>query len=283
MTGQKEVGQFTARFNEYKSQQEQLNAIETAYQDASKRLAKLEATVRARMPTLKLLEPAATPQQPWRPDYWRDTAVSVGASLVLALLTMWLVELFNRSEPRPAVVVLQSQPGGLPNATAEHTLAWQEAPAIPLAARAPALLQQKPALPRELSQDEVASLVRASDDDSRLAALLLLSGVSTDEAIALRWSDVDLAGNRIHVGGATARDVALHDSLRALFAARPPAAQSEFVLGEAGRPASRDTVNAQLLCGAHDAAIENAIEVTPECLRHTYVAFLVRQASGLPI
>ena len=43
-TGQKDLGQFTARFNEYKSQQEQLNAIETAYQDASRRLAKQEAT-----------------------------------------------------------------------------------------------------------------------------------------------------------------------------------------------------------------------------------------------
>jgi hypothetical protein len=31
------------------------------------------------------------------------------------------------------------------------------------------------------------------------------------------------------------------------------------------------------LCAAHDAGVERAAEVTPECLRHTYVAFLVRQ------
>ncbi|MET0918863.1 MAG: tyrosine-type recombinase/integrase [Burkholderiales bacterium] len=275
--GQKDLGQFTARLNEYKAQQDQLNAVETAYQDASRRLAKLDATVRARTTTLKLLDPPSTPQQPWRPNYWRDTAVCLGASLVLALLAMGLVELFNRSEPRPGVVVLQAQSGGLPSATAQHTLGWQEASAIPLAARAPALLQQAPTFPRELSPDEVASLVQGSDDDSRLAVLLLLSGVSPDEALALRWSDVDLAGNRIHVGGGAARDVALHDSLRAPFAARAAAARSEFVLGQQDRPASRDTVNAQLLCGAHDAGIENAIDVTPDCLRHTYVAFLVRQ------
>ena len=275
--GQKDLGQFAARLNEYKAQQDQLNAVEAAYQDASRRLAKLDATVRAHTTTVKLLEPASTPQQPWRPNYWRDTGVCLGASLVLALLAMWLVELFNRSEPRPSVVVLQPPSGGLPNAAAQPTLGWQEPSAIPLAARAPALLQQQPALPRELSQDEVAALVRASDDDSRLAVLLLLSGVSPDEALALRWSDVDLAGNRIHVGGGAARDIALHDSLRALLAARAPAARSEFVLGEEDRPPSRDTVNAQLLCGAHDAGIENAIEVTPDCLRHTYVAFLVRQ------
>ena len=275
--GQRELGQFAARLNEYKSQQDQLTAVETAYQDASRRLAKLDATVRAHTTTLKLLDPASTPQQPWRPNYWRDTGVCLGASLVLALLAMGLVELFNRPEPRPGVVVLQAQSGGLPGVPVQNALGWQEASAIPLAARAPALLPQPPTFPRELSQDEVASLVQGSDDDSRLAVLLLLSGVSPDEALALRWSDVDVAGNRIHVGGGAARDVAMHDSLHALLAARAAAARSEFVLGQQDRPVSRDTVNAQLLCGAHDAGIENAIDVTPDCLRHTYVAFLVRQ------
>ena len=234
--GQKDLGQFTARLNEYKAQQDQLNAVDTAYQDASRRLAKLDATVRARTTTLKLLDPPSTPQQPWRPNYWRDTAVCLGASLVLALLAMGLVELFNRSEPRPGVVVLQAQSGGLPSATAQHTLGWQEASAIPLAARAPALLQQAPTFPRELSPDEVASLVQGSDDDSRLAVLLLLSGVSPDEALALRWSDVDLAGNRIHVGGLAARDVALHDSLRAPFAARAAGGAVGIRLGPTGSP-----------------------------------------------
>ena len=60
-TGRQEVGQFTARFNEYKSQQDELGEIETAYRDAVQRRAKLEATERARMPTTKLLEAAATP------------------------------------------------------------------------------------------------------------------------------------------------------------------------------------------------------------------------------
>jgi site-specific recombinase XerD len=36
-------------------------------------------------------------------------------------------------------------------------------------------------------------------------------------------------------------------------------------------------LDAALLYTAHDAGIENADEVTPLSLRHTYVAFLVRQ------
>ena len=141
-TGRKEVGQFTARFNEYKSQQDQLNAIETAYQDASKRLAKLDATESSRMPTIKVLEAAATPQQPWRPLYWRDTVLSLGASLALALLAMWLVELFNRSEPQPTVILVQPQSGVLPYAAsaacAARSKRSRDAPRSDVACTAPA-------------------------------------------------------------------------------------------------------------------------------------------------
>jgi uncharacterized protein involved in exopolysaccharide biosynthesis len=276
-TGQKELAQFTARFNEYKSQQDQLNAIEVAYQDASRRLAKQEATVRGRTPTLTLLEPPAMPREPWRPNYWRDTAISIVASFVLALLAMWLVELFNRTEPRPAVVVLQGHGVGVPQGPPASALGWQGSPAGALEASAPALLPQPTTLPRELAAGEVAALVDASDDDSRLAELFLLSGISLAEALALRWSDVDLGANRIHVGGGAQRNIVVREPLPEMLAARAAAPTGDPVLGQPDRPASADTIRAQLLCGAHDAGIDNAIEVTPECLRHTYIAFLVRQ------
>ena len=44
-----------------------------------------------------------------------------------------------------------------------------------------------------------------------------------------------------------------------------------------GRAVTRDSVNAQLLCAAHDAGVERANEVTADSIRHTYLAFLVRQ------
>ena len=45
----------------------------------------------------------------------------------------------------------------------------------------------------------------------------------------------------------------------------------------AGRTATRDSIDAQILGAAHDAAIEDAPQVTAACLRHTYIAFLMRQ------
>jgi integrase len=158
-----------------------------------------------------------------------------------------------------------------------YALRAQGAEPIHLEATSPALLAQQPTFPRELNPDEVAALVQASDDDTRLAVLLLVSGISLDEALALRGSDVDLAGGVLRVGGESGRDVPLPENLRALLAVRTVPASPGLLLGHPDRPATHDTVGAQILSAAHDAGIENVVDVSSDGLRHTYVAFLVRQ------
>jgi len=275
--GRQEVAQFTARFNEYKSRQDELGELETAYRDAVQRRARLEASERARAPATKVLEAATTPQQPWRPLYWRDTAFSLAGSLALALLVMWLVELLNRSEPQPAVVLIQPQPGALLYDATPQALANRNAPAMSLrAAEAPLLPRQTP-FPRELRQDEATALIGAADDESRLVMLSLLSGVTVDEVLALRWGDVDPARGTMRVGGESGRDLVLGGALRRLLETAPKVPGSEILARVAGRPPTRDSVDALVMGAAHDAAIEDAPQVTAACLRHTYIAFLMRQ------
>ena len=84
-------------------------------------------------------------------------------------------------------------------------------------------------------------------------------------------------GDLIHVGEGSPRDVALNEPLLALLAARQADQQPDLLLGHQNPPATRETLAAQLLYAAHDAGIDDASDVTPDCLRHTYVAFLVRQ------
>jgi succinoglycan biosynthesis transport protein ExoP len=259
----------------YKARQDELGELEAAYRDAVQRRAKLEATERARMPATKVLEAASASAQPWRPFYWRDTAFSIGGSLVLALLAMWLVELFNRAGPQPAVLLIQPQAGGaLPLQMMTPQMLSARRTAMPLEAVEPTLLPRQPKLPRELRPDEVAALVRAADPGSRLAILLFLSSASPEEALKLRRSDVDLARGAIRVGDG--REITLCDALqRCLDVGSAPG--SEFILGAPGGPATRDSLDAQILCAAHDAAIEDPTRVNAECLRHTYMAFRVRQ------
>jgi uncharacterized protein involved in exopolysaccharide biosynthesis len=269
-----EASQFTTRFDQYKARQEELDQLEKTYRESVQRRAELEATERARMPNLTLLEAATPPREPWRPLYWRDTGLSLAGSLVLALLAMGLVELFNRSEPRPAVVFIQPQPGALSFDTAPALVGQGAAPAS-LPASEPALLPRQPSFPRELRPDEVAALLRAADDDCRLLILLLLSGVALDEALKLHLRDIDPARGTIRVGEA-GREIPVDAALqRRLMAVAGPGA--DLLVRHSAGPTARESVDAQLLCVAHDAAIDQPTHVNADCLRHTYLAFLVRQ------
>jgi polysaccharide biosynthesis transport protein len=276
VAGRQEVGQFTTRFNEYKSRQDDLTELEKTFREATQKRARLDASERSRMPAAKVIEAATTPGEAWRPLYWRDTAIAAGGSLVLALLAMWLVELFNRAEPQPTMVLVRPQAGGLSYEGQLNAVSRRDAPLVSVDRTEPALLASQPRLPRELDRDDVAALLHASDDASRLVVLLLLSGATVEEAIASRVGDVDLARGIIRVGGA-GRDIALSDSLRAELVTRMTAQPSDLLLSQAGRSATRESIDAQILCAAHDAGLEDPASVTADSLRHTYVAYLVRQ------
>jgi uncharacterized protein involved in exopolysaccharide biosynthesis len=268
------VQQFTARFNEYKALQDGLTELETLYRSAAQRKVRLEASERARMPSVQVIEAATTPQQAWRPLYGRDAALSVAGSFLLALLAMWFVELFNRPEPQPSLLITQPATliGTVPQAPSlaavgNRMLAFPEQP----------LLSSHPSSPPELATGEVAALLQAGGEDSRLAMLLLLSGMSAEEVLTLGWDNVDLAQRVIRIRGESARDIALNEPLLDILGGRPILPGTKVLAGSEGREFTMDDLNTAILCAAHDAGIENAGAVTPAALRHTFIAFLVRQ------
>jgi succinoglycan biosynthesis transport protein ExoP len=273
------VGAFTARFSQYKSLRDELTQLERTYQEALQRQARLGATERARTPSVQVLEHAVIPREPWRPLYWRDAGFVVGGALLIALAAMWLVELFNRPAPRPSVLVTQPVFAG-------RLLPGQVLPELaePAARQRLAAYDERPrlaaplSLPRELTAAEASALLRGSDVDSRRAVALLLSGLSIEEALALRWSDVDAGEASVRVGGAALRTVPLAAAAITLLGKRADA-EALVLAGAGGAPLASQELAGQLLVAAHDAGVERPQEVTPEALRHTYVAFLVRQGA----
>jgi len=277
--GRQQVGAFTARFSQYKSLRDELTQLERTYQEALQRQARLGATERARTPSVQVLEHAVIPKEPWRPLYWRDAGLVAGGSLLIALAAMWLVELFNRPTPRPSVLVTQPVFAGrllpgqalpeLPEPAARRRLADDDRPrlAAPLS------------LPRELTVAEASALLRGSDAGSRRAVTLLLSGLSIEEALSLRWSDADANAAAVRVGGAPSRTVPLTAGAIAQLGERATDAEALVLTGAGGAPLTPDELAAQVLVAAHDAGIERPQEITPQALRHTYVAFLVRQGA----
>ena len=236
------------RFNEYKSLQEELTQLENAYRDAVERRAKLEATERARTPTVRMLEAATVPREVWRPLYLRDAGLSIVAALLAALLAVWLVELFNRPEPQPSVVIAQPVVSGVLVHGGPRPVALPGQGHAALEPPDRALLPPPPALPRELEGDEIDALVRAGEGDARLAMLLLLHGVAPEELAELRRDDVDLERRVIRVGGEWSREIPVGGALGtrarrdARLAGRAAHRRARWAAGDAGRPRGSDSL-----------------------------------------
>jgi integrase len=126
-----------------------------------------------------------------------------------------------------------------------------------------------------------------------LLATLVFAGPRIGELTALRWRDVDLAGNRITVrksktdAGMRHIDLlpALRDELAAYKAQAPDIAPNAFVFPSAkGTKMTQENVRARVLAKAVAKASENLTNagdvplpegLTPHKLRHTFASILV--------
>ena len=278
---QNSVQAFTSRFNEYRALQQELANVEQLRQKALERVAALGAEEKTRMPKVEVVEAAVTPESPASPWYARDAALALAAALVAGLLTMGVVELFNRPPRQPATVVVPQAWVPVPvGGQAMAALGGQQAHgALPNAFGAAALPapQMQAILPRELAAPEISALLDAADRGLRAAIALLLMGLTRREVLDLRRGDVDRDAGLLRVTGPAQRAVPLPATVLALLPDDNRPADAPL-LTTGNRPAMGEAdLDAALLYAAHDAGIENAGDVTPLSLRHTYVAFLVRQ------
>jgi len=262
------------RFGEFKAMQEDLTHLEQLHCAASDRLARLEASDSEVAPQVEILEAASVPQLPWRPLYARDAGISLGAAVALGFLAVWLVEFFPRPEPKTAAA------GGRqpwwPVAVGRGVVAGSP----PLLAAEPARLPAPDPLPRELTDAEIAALLRAANDDGRLIVMGLLSGMSAEEIVALDWDQLDLDAGTIRISGESPRALPINAPLRQLIIGRralQPQAAGAVLCSPSGGPLPLDDIRSLVMYAAYDAGIEAADEVTLQTLRHTYLVYLLRQ------
>jgi integrase len=134
--------------------------------------------------------------------------------------------------------------------------------------------------PRELADAEIAALVAAATEDGRLIATALLTGLTVEEIIALRWDDIDLAAGAIRIGGAEARTLSLDEPMRALLTARQqiqPEATGTILKKPGGGGFAEEETARVVMFAAYDAGLDRPQEVTPQALRYTLVSYLLRQ------
>lgn len=280
--GRGQVQAFAARIDQYKSMNQELAGLETLYRAASERAVKLKTSERVRAPSVKILESATQPLDAWRPPYLRDAAISVGIGLLSALIALLIYDYLTPRE-KVSTLLMAGAPMAIPSIAVNRPpqLAMGEGPPM-LGPAQVGLLPSAPRLPREFHDEEIRALLGAADPDTRLAAVLLLSGLSVDEACALCWRDLDLESKVMRVGGASPRELPISAPLRAVLSeARErltPALEAPLIRLPTGEPSERwSRLDSALACAAHDAMVLEAETVTAEALRHSYLAFLVRQ------
>jgi uncharacterized protein involved in exopolysaccharide biosynthesis len=271
---QHDAQDFATHLSAYKALQQDLEHVEALHRNALDRLTQFQATTRQRAPEVEIMEAAATPREPVRPDYQTDAIVSIAGSLAFGLIAVLFGEFITGPAPSEGVTVRHTwMPSAIDYAGA--------GPPERAVAPPPRMVElPAPETPlRELTDAEVAALVKVGDD-ARLACVALLMGLTADELIALRWDAIDLGGNVIRIGGASARSFVIEEPLRGLIAARHrerPGDAATLLNDADGAPISSEELARLVLYAAYDAGLERPHEITPIVLRHTYLSFLLRQ------
>jgi succinoglycan biosynthesis transport protein ExoP len=272
---------FTSRFAEHKAQSNDLAQLEAQLTQAKQRLALLERNERGREPTYELLGHPAVPEKPVDPDYVLYTAGTLGLALIAGLLAVLLVEFLNpRPKPEPSFqpiiqIAYPALPGGMPSRLA-GTVATLPGSAQLLPA--PHATGQ-----RELSIAEVYALWEAATSDGRLALACLFSGLTLEELAGLRWDGVDFDRESVSPDHPHHRVQPITAPLAEQLAMRRERQShgGAVATDAAGQPYSVEDLRGLLAAAAHDARLEQSETIDADVVRHTYVAFLVRQGVRL--
>ena len=282
--GRQGLGNFLVRFAQARAMEDNLGSIERARREALERLARLGGrSNRAAARPSTCCSQARPPTGRGAPTTRRDGGLVLAGSLAFGLLAMGLVELFNRPPANAAAarvtVVLPPSWPALASDGASLRLAPQAAQALtttlPTNAAAPAALSGQP--PRELTQPEAAALLAAAHGPARLACAAWLLGLTTLELMALQMRDIDRTALTLHVGGAWARDVGLPAWFVGELPPTTAPADAPFLHDADGQVLGESDLQMLLLCAAVDAGLPDSGALTPERLRHTAMAWLVRE------
>jgi len=265
--------EFTARFAEHEALQEDLARLEELYRGTEERLVQIEVKNRQKYPQVKVVEWAFQPSEPIRPLYLRDAGIVLAASILVALFMVWLVDFLTpKSEEEPPVtltgVAIYPQQG-VPAIEQGVTRSQIES--------SPAPVLESPQM-RELSLAEVEALFAGADLATRQLLALLLSGLSAEELLLIEDGDVDPGTGEVRVQGSSARTIQLPALIIELF----KRSEGELLIWkrEKGAP-DPEELDARLELAAVDAGLADSEQVNCQLVRHTYIAYLVRQGVRL--
>ncbi len=263
---------FTSKFSEHDALKTNLEGLEKLYRETQERLVQIQTSHKEKYPQVTVISRAYLSTDPIRPYYSRDALIALAGSVVLGLFTVWVFDYLTRRQQQPSPITLSGI--HMYNPAVADGLNYQQAAPLPIQ-QSPMNALASP-MNRELSVHQLRILLNASNLKGKQVISLLLSGLTLDEAASLKEEQLDLEKATITVTGSAPRTLPIHRALTALFTQ-----SGDRPVWDTGNAASTDALAAALLCAAVDSGLPNPGEITPEAIRHSYIAYLVRQGLRL--
>lgn len=268
----KQASAFSTKFAEHDALKTDMEGLEQLYRETQERLVKIQTSQKEKYPQVTVISRAYLSMDPVRPDYTRDALIALVSSLFLGLFTVWIFEYLTRKQEKPSAITLSGI--HMYNPTVADLLNYQKTAARPIEQRQNNTLASP--LHRELSVQHLKVLLDASNLKGKQVISLLLSGLTLDDACALKADQIDQETATITITGSAPRVLNFNGALKILFAQ-----SGGHPVWDTDKSASSDDLAAVLLCAAVDSGLPNPGEITAEAIRHSYIAYLVRQGLRL--
>ena len=276
----KQASAFTSKFTQHDALKTDLEGLEKLYRDTQERLVQVKTGHREKYPQVTVISRAYEARDPVRPDYSGDALIVLGGSLLLGLFGVWISEyLTQKKEQQPSIAVFGIQGYSAAPAVAAGLA---DHPPAALGSSEQKISEQKASgflpgpLHRELSSHQLRILLKAANLEGKQLIALLLTGLDIAEIVSLTPGQIDLDAGIITLNGKPPRAVPISRFLQSLFE------QSEGQpLWDANDRGSRVDLSAALVCAAVDSGLPDADGITAEAIRHSYIAYLVRQGLRL--
>ncbi|MBE9525808.1 MAG: integrase, partial [Proteobacteria bacterium] len=268
----KQTAEFTTRFTKHEALQSDLKNLDILFNETQDRLIKIEAKQVRKYPQVSVVERAFLPQDPIRPNYLQDALIAIAGSILLSLSLVWFMIFLNRKDEANTAINLSGV--HLYNSRIAHQNALDNN-------QFQSLVQQQnyaiaPPVTREISNQDLDILLRASNGKSKQLITLLLSGLSLEEITSLNKEAINNDSSLINISGSSARNIPLNPVLKTFFS------EHNYCLADdLNNPLTIEDLAAILQYSIVDAGLPTANEINAATIRHNYIIYLVKQGIRL--
>lgn len=263
-THKQQLADYSNHFTEYQFMQQALLKLENQKQDIKQRLAEIDLKHRQSYPQVNVVNWASLPNKPISPNYLKESLLAFAVCLVISLLAVMVIDYLNR-EPSSSVSIPLN--GIQLNHQSQATSDSAEQPTRVIYDPLKALSVDE--LPREMTYQEVQILYQVAEPVIKGVIKLIFNGLSLPEILSLSGNCFNLDTLTINIPGQ--RNLIMTESV------------AEWLTHENTITIwpSESEIKTLFCCAAIDSELLQPEQISIECLRFTYMLFLLRQGIRL--